>query len=436
MLASADGAVPGPWITCRMARGRMTERRERSMTSLTWDLLRSATTAGGPSVLVSTTALAPAGGPQASVAPARYVSGRPGSDTATYAYEVRFIDGEPRHVVILDSKQSQLNRAESALQQAIWDGVDPLVRVPQVRVTYARDGIDEVYTDLTLPHRAYDGHVRAGTVDGVPVTQTETYRAARDATPANARALLEFSPITLVYGGWDATRRSRQGRWRSALVGEIVGVVADEAADPRHQPLRGGARVDPVAMQVQLSRDALIALATAQEDELSPALYKKIVNAAKKSDSASSGSTLGLGGIPPTLNQLAGVACSQIIRTHVLSLATLRQIRFGAGPDGDAACRALLAALALNGLARSDAELFLRANCDLVETGPTTVTIDRRGGDHEALAPLTIPEADALLASAIDAASREAGIDWHGQVFAVTGNPDIISSAVDATEEA
>lgn len=406
------------------------------MSSLTWDVLRSASRAGGPSVLVSTTELAPAGGPQASVAPARYVSGRQGSDTATYAYEVRFIDGEPRHVVILDSKQSQLNRAESALQQAIWDGVDPLVRVPQVRVTYARDGVEEVYTDFMLPHRAYDGHVRAGTVGGVPVTQTETYRAARDATPGNARALLEFSPITLVYGGWDATRRSRQGRWRSALVGEIVGVVADEAADQRHQPLRGGARVDPVAMQVQLSRDALIALATAQKDELSPALHDKIVAAAKKSASASPGSTLGLGGIPPTLNQLAGVACSRIIRTHVLSLATLRQLRFGAGPDGDAACRALLAALALNGLARSDAELFLRANCDLVEAGPTTVTIDRRGGAHDTLQPLTIAEADALLASAIEAASREAGIDWHGQVFAVTGNPDIISSAVDATEEA
>jgi CRISPR-associated protein Csb1 len=120
----------------------------------------------------------------------------------------------------------------------------------------------------------------------------------------------------------------------------------------------------------------------------------------------------------------------------VLSFAALRQLRFGAGPEGDAACRALLAALALDGLARSDAELFLRANCDLVEAGPTTVTLDRRGGDRDSLEPLSIPEADALLASAIDAASREAGIDWHGQVFAVTGNPDIISSAVDAAEEA
>lgn len=405
------------------------------MASITWDLLRNAMVAGGPSALVSTTELAPAGGPQASVAPARYVSARPGSDTATYAYELRFIDDEPRHVVILDSKQSQLNRAEAALQQAVWDGVQPLARMPQVRVTYSRDGVDEVYTDLTLPHRAYDGHVRAGTVDGVPVTQTETYRAARDATPANARALLEFSPITLVYGGWDATRRSRQGRWRSALVGEIVGVVAEEATDQRHQPLRGGARVDPVAMQVQLAGEAMIALAMAQEDELSPVLYKKIIGAAKKSADPTSASTLGLGGIPPTLNQLAGVACSRIIRTHVLSLATLRQLRFGAGPDGDAACRALLAALALDGLARSDAELFLRANCDLVEGGPTNVTIDRRGGDRDVLEPLSIGDADNVLSQAIDAAEREAGLDWHGQIFAVTGNPDIIRSAVDAPEE-
>jgi len=73
------------------------------------------------------------------------------------------------------------------------------------------------------------------------------------------------------------------------------------------------------------------------------------------------------------METLAGVACHRIVRSHVLSFAALRQIRFGAGPDGDAACRALLAALALAALARSDAELVLRANCDLVEAGPAQV---------------------------------------------------------------
>lgn len=408
------------------------------MTEITLDMLREACTAGGPSVLVSATELAPAAGPMASVAPPKFVT-KGANSHATYAFEHRFVDGAAARVVILDSKQSQLNRAEAGLAQAMLDGVDPLTRVPHLSVTYVRDGQPETYTDLTLPHRAYDGHVRAGTADGRPVTDHPVYRAARNATPANARALLEFSPITLVYGGWDATRRNRQGRWRSALVGEIVGVLADQSLDPVPSSLRGGARVDPVAMQVQLGRQAMIAIADAQRGELSPKLYDKIVKAAKTADEKSAGptsaSTLGLGGIPPTLEQLAGVACTRILRTHVLSLATLRQIRFGAGPDGDASCRALLAALALNGLVRANAELYLRANCDLVEAGPTRVSIDRRAGASDELQPLDIASADALLADAIDAGERDAGISWRGQVFAVVGDPDVIASADDASDE-
>lgn len=406
------------------------------MTKITFDLLREACMAGGPSVLVSTTELAPAGGPMASVAPAKFVT-QGANSHATYAYEHRFVDGAAARVVILDSKQSQLNRAEAGLAQAILDGVEPLTRIPHVQVTYVRDGSPETFTDLTLPHRAYDGHIRAGSVGGKPATDDATYRAARNSTPANARALIEFSPITLVYGGWDATRRARQGRWRSVLVGEVVGVLADQSLDPRSAPLRGGARVDPVAMQVQLGKDALIAIADAQRGELSPKLYDKIVKAAKTADEKSAGPTsasaLGLGGIPPTLEQLAGVACTRISRTHVLSLATLRQIRFGSEAAGDASCRALLAALALNGLVRANAELYLRANCDLVEAGPTRVTIDRRAGSFDELEPLNIAAADSLLAEAIDAAERDAGIAWRGQVFAVDGDPDIIASADDSS---
>ena len=59
------------------------------MDQLTFHRLREACAAGGPSVLVSTTELAPAGGPLASVAPARFVT--PGQNGhATYAYEHRF----------------------------------------------------------------------------------------------------------------------------------------------------------------------------------------------------------------------------------------------------------------------------------------------------------------------------------------------------------
>jgi len=133
------------------------------MAGITYELLTEALSPGGPSVLVSSTELEAAGGPQASVAPARFVSGR----DAVYAYERRFVDGEPCHTVIIDSKQSQLNRAEAALHQAIVDGNAVLAKMPRVEVTYDRDGITETYTDLTLPHRVYDGHIRAGTIDGV-----------------------------------------------------------------------------------------------------------------------------------------------------------------------------------------------------------------------------------------------------------------------------
>lgn len=140
--------------------------------------------------------------------------------------------------------------------------------------------------------------------------------------------------------------------------------------------------------------------------------------------------------MPPTLEQLAGVACERIIRSHVLSFATLRQMRFGAGPDGDAACRALLAALAINGLARSDAELYLRANCDLVEASAPVLTLDRRDGLADSLERLTVATADALLADALQHAESAAGVQWNGVALQVTGNQDVIAGAVDEEEGA
>jgi CRISPR-associated protein Csb1 len=396
------------------------------MQKITLDLLMAASMPGGASCLTSVTQLEPAAGPQSSVAPAKFASRTAGDKKGEYAYERRYLKGEPSQAVIIDSKQSQLNRCEAALYQAIIDGHPTLSNMPRVEVTYSRGGIVETYSDLTLPHRVFDGHVRAGTVDGQPVTQLDSYRAIRNATPANARAVLDASPVSLVFGSWDSSRSSRQGRWRSTLVGEIIGFCADE-----RPALRGGARVDPVGMQINLTEANLKALADTQRAELSSGLYKKATTAkAKAKGEAISASMLGLGGIPPTLDTLSGVACSRIIRSHVLSFASLRQLRFGAGAEGDAACRALLAALALNALARSDAELYLRANCDLRENGPANVEIDQRGGGRLALETLTIAEADAVLAAALANAQLKAGITWNGVVLRVTGNPDVVAGAV------
>ncbi len=401
------------------------------MTSITLDLITRAANPGGSTCLTSVTELEPAAGPHASVAPAKFASRGTRDKKGAYAYERRFLHGEARTAVLIDSKQSQLNRCESALALAVADKHPLLARLPRITVSYdRRDGTAEEYSDLTLPHRVFDGHIRAGTVDGRPVTDLESYRAIRNSSPANARALLDASPVSLLFGCWDSSRSARQGRWRSALVGEIVGFCYDRETD-----MRGGARVDPVGMQVQLGEAALKALADRQQSELPAKKHAEIVKAAANSKGKPvSASMLGLGGIPPSLETLAGVACQPIIRSHVLSFATLRQIRFGTGPEGDAACRALLAALALNALARSDAELYLRANCDLVERGSASVELDQRGGDRLSLEPLSIEAADALLAEALAAAEKSAGVSWNGVVLRVAGDPAIVAGAVSDDE--
>jgi CRISPR-associated protein Csb1 len=385
---------------------------------------------GGASTLTSVTELRPAAGPHASVAPAKFVN-RAGS---TFAFETRYIDGEAVTVALVDSKQSQINRAETALALAVRDGEESVAKVPHITVDYG----DKDYTDLELPHRAFDGHIRAGSLDGTPVPKTEVFQSMRNCTPANARALLETSPFSLVGGVWDATRKADQVRFRSAVVGEIIGVLADQQAEPDNRASqRGGARVDPVALSVQLTGPDLESILDAQQDELSPKLVDKIRKEIKglKRGERISASGLGLGAIPPQLEALGGVACSRIIRSWVLSFATLRQIRFGAGAEGDAACRALLATLALSAVARAEQELYLRANCDLVEADAPVVILDERFGNSREVEPLTVDAADSLLEEAIAAAADKAGVAWSGQNLLVTGDQAIIKGAVDAEDE-
>ena len=396
------------------------------MSTITLQHLLDACSPGGASVLTSVTPLEPAAGPHASVAPAKFVSG----SKSVFAYERRFWNGEAVTAVLIDSKQSQNNRLEAAVSAAIADGDPILTRTPRIELRF-EDG--QVYSDLDLPHRAFDGQIRAGTINGQPVTSVEEYRKLRDATVNHARPLLERSPMTLLLGGWDASRKSHQGRYRSILVGEIIGILADQDGGAEaNQSKRGGARIDPLGARIQLDRAGRKAIADAQKKELSKKTYDNSVGSDEKKGLA----RLGIGAIPPSLEQLGGVTCQAIIRSHVLSFAALRALRFDSPtPEGDVACRALLAALALNGLARSDVELLLRANCDLVEAGPAVVTLDKRYGQKENFEPLSIDQAQDLLSAAIDYAVQVANLNWGGFVLNVKGNPVILAAATDDAQD-
>ena len=387
---------------------------------------------GGGSVITSITELEPAAGPHASVAPAKFVDG----SKSVFAYENRYIEDDAQKVVLIDSKQSELNRAEAAIEQGRQYGDEAVVKIPRAVVTYKTENGPVEYSDMELSHRIFDGHFRAGRVDGKPITENDQYRALRNCTPADMSALLNTAPAALLFGAWDSTRKSNQVRLRSALVGEIIGVLADQEPDAEHrQARRGGARVDAVAASVQLTPKDMESLVNDQEAELSAknvAARRKEAKTAK-ADTRISASALGLGSIPPVLEETGAVACRRIIRSWVLSLATLRQLRFGQDETKDKnkniAARALLAALGLNAIARAERELYIRANCDLIESSAPVVTLDQRFGEKKEFAPLTVKQADQLLLEAIEYA-KEAGVaDWNGQTFNVEGNLTIIKNA-------
>lgn len=398
------------------------------MSTISLPHLLDACRPGGASVLTSVTPLEPAAGPHASVAPAKFLEGKGRTAKPVFAYERRFWDGEAVTAVLIDSKQSQSNRLEAAVSAAIADQDPVLARTPRIELRF-EDG--QVYSDIDLPHRAFDGQIRAGTINGEPATAVQEYRELRNATVADARPLLERSPITLLLGGWDASRKTHAGRYRSLLVGEIIGILSDQGRDPEvNQSKRGGARIDPLGARIQLDQAEREAIADVQKSELSDKAYTNSYGKDGKS------SSLGLGGIPPSLEQLGGVTCRAIIRSHVLSFAALRALRFDSPTsEGDVACRALLAALALNGLARSDAELLLRANCDLVEAGPAVVTLDKRYGQKENFEPLSIEQAQELLSAAIDNAVQAANLTWDGSILVVEGNPTILAAAADDAQD-
>ena len=388
---------------------------------------------GGGSVITSITELEPAAGPHASVAPAKFVDG----SKSVFAYENRYIEDDAQKVVLIDSKQSELNRAEAAIEQGRQYGDEAAVKIPRAVVTYKTENGSVEYTDMELSHRIFDGHFRAGRVDGKPITENDQYRALRNCTPADMSALLNTAPATLLFGAWDSTRKSNQVRLRSALVGEIIGVLADQDPGAEHrQARRGGARVDAVAASVKLAPKDMESLLNDQANELSPGNLKKNRDAiaaaskAKNKDAAHvSASGIGLGSIPPVLEETGAVACRRIIRSWVLSLATLRQLRFGTDEKKNVAARALLAALGLNAIARAERELYIRANCDLIESAAPVVTLDQRFGEKKTFAPLTVKQADQLLLEAIKKAKEVGVADWNGQTFNVEGNPSIIANA-------
>lgn len=87
-------------------------------------------------------------------------------------------------------------------------------------------------------------------------------------------------------------------------------------------------------------------------------------------------------------------------------------------------------------MALSDRELYLRANCDLIELSAPQVVIDQRYGREEQLAPIIPENALAVFEEALRHAEDVANLQWQGQVLHLEGDPDIFGSlSADDPEE-
>lgn len=215
---------------------------------LDYESLKEAVT-GSAAAFRARTRLQPAGGEGDKVFPPTFAG-------AVYAVEKRRVAGrqEPVTSVLLDSVQSQANRMELALQEAIDRGD---IQLPLIGVDfseYAPTGdveadraagrlLDELgtITSLQVPHRLADAILRDSELDGKPFRESDAGIGINKASLRNATPVYQYCPTALVFGMWDSTgpKGGLGAKFERAMVSEVVGIGASFG-------LRTASRIDPV----------------------------------------------------------------------------------------------------------------------------------------------------------------------------------------------
>lgn len=330
---------------------------------------------------------APLGGWDSKIYPAIY-PGAGRDDDARYLTETRYVDGVEHTAVVVDSRQSQANRCEEALQAALDTGA---LALPHLRLDITSHGREHRITSLTAPHRSRDAYFRDATApDGTPFDATDVGAALRIVTPDDATPLLLHSPVDCVYGAWDSQRSLRQAtKFPRVYTSETIALEVEQG---RRAAGRADLIVSGAALAVDVGEDNTWALAE------------------KGAKGAEKLSKKGHGSIPPSVVETGGVSCRRITRTATLGFAGIARLRFASlDPAAARAARTLLAAVALAGdrLAFARPGIFLRSGCELVLESEELSWVGAAGEaftlDRRAAVELVGRAASAL---------REAGVDW------------------------
>lgn len=378
--------------------------------SLTLQTLQVAV-AGPGAALRRVATLQPAGGVGDKVFPPTYEGGK-------YAFEKRVAEGgEIVNCVLLDSVQSQANRMELSLLDAVRAG---LVELPLLTVRFDDARLRKRFTvsSLEASHRIADALLRDSLCDGVVFRNSPRGRVLDDADVRNATGLFGLNPTSLVFGLWDSTgpRGGLGAKFPRALVSEIVGYNAEQGS-------RTSSRIDQA--QIMKESGPLYERRQPGEADLSwtrdPELAVCEKNQPKKLGKEGKPSEANHGNVTPTLAD-GGVTISHALQTTVLSLPALRRLRFplegSADSDRavDTAARTVLAALGLLGATlAAEAGADLRSRCFLLPTAPLEWELLGQPGAAVQRHTLDGPAALALFAEAL-AAARAAGLPWESEI--------------------
>ena len=358
--------------------------------------------------------LQPAGGAGDKIFPPTY-PGERRTDPPRHVFERRRIEGEERWCVLLDSVQSQANRLEEALLAAATegDGSGPLP-MPCVMVDFGGADLAPLkrITSMDAPHRVYDAIMRDSLLDGTPFMQSAEGRRLAAAAPADATALLEFSPAALLFGAWHSQGEGGGlgAKFARALVSEIMAIdapadelLADQRTGeirPRTAGRRTGSRIDPLGIlrKVEVYKGASVADWNTDKDKAGKRAKKVRPSEINHSN------------VAPSVQPL-GITCAYAEHRAVIALAGLRKLRFGGGAR-DTAGRALIAALGLLALTEQDARGYaLRSRCDLVCDRVAPLELVHPDGSTDKT-ELNRPEARALYREAY-AAAETAGFAFR-----------------------
>lgn len=244
---------------------------------------------------------------------------------------------EAAESVLLDSVQSQANRMELALLNAIDTG---RLKLPIIRVKVDFSEGDEIYAytninSYTVPHRVSDAIIRGSVVIGGKETGRHFWESTEgkeitEASIHNARAFFKYCPTALLFGTWDShsfvKRGLKSAKVARALCSEVVGLEAKPGK-------RTASRVDPLHLS------GFTLKKTGDGNYGWEIVERKPDKKAKETKGVIKISEIGHGNITPDFKSetgeryAGGVEIREARQTALLSFAQLRRLSFAQGID-------------------------------------------------------------------------------------------------------